>query len=93
MPKTKQTTGSKALKKQIKKHRQKIRKELKTIINAVITRQRNSVGRTIQMKSFSNPGKTYIVSNKLCTCPDFKYRRRARGESCKHMRYLQTSKE
>lgn len=48
MPKTKQTTGSKALKKQIKKHRQKIRKELKTIINAVITRQRNSVGRTIR---------------------------------------------
>jgi predicted nucleic acid-binding Zn finger protein len=41
----------------------------------------------VRMQSFTSD-KTYIVTVKSCTCPDYKFRRRARGESCKHMRAL-----
>ena len=41
------------------------------------------------MTSFSDPSKSYVVSATSCTCPDYKYRRQHRGESCKHMRAFQ----
>lgn len=42
--------------------------------------------KSVQMTSFTNATKTYTVTARSCTCPDYKFRRRARGESCKHMR-------
>lgn len=47
----------------------------------------------VAMKSFSDPTKTYWVTTTSCTCPDYKFRRRAKGQSCKHMRKLNISKE
>lgn len=42
--------------------------------------------KSVKMASFTDATKTYTVSAHSCTCPDYKFRRRARGESCKHMR-------
>ena len=35
----------------------------------------------------------YLVTDSTCTCPDFQYRRRARGEACKHMKQAQAMAE
>ena len=35
----------------------------------------------------------YLVTDSTCTCPDFQYRRRARGKACKHMKQAQAMAE
>jgi predicted nucleic acid-binding Zn finger protein len=42
--------------------------------------------KSVKMTSFTDATKIYTVSTHSCTCPDYKFRRQARGESCKHMR-------
>ena len=46
----------------------------------------NVQAKSVNMTSFTDATKTYTVTAHSCTCPDFKFRRKARGESCKHMR-------
>ena len=41
-----------------------------------------------RMTSFTNSNISYIVTKKSCTCKDFIFRRKAKGEACKHMNNL-----
>ena len=46
-----------------------------------------------KMASFSKPGLSYTVTKHSCTCPDFKFRRRPKGQACKHMKKLLEASE
>jgi predicted nucleic acid-binding Zn finger protein len=41
-----------------------------------------------RMTSFTNSNISYIVTKKSCTCNDYIFRRKAKGEACKHIREL-----
>jgi len=43
---------------------------------------------TKTVQSFTDPTKKYYVTATACSCPDFRFRRKARGQKCKHMRKL-----
>ena len=40
------------------------------------------------VQSFTDPTKKYYVTATACSCPDFRFRRKARGQKCKHMRKM-----
>ena len=40
------------------------------------------------VQSFTDPTKKYYVTATACSCPDFQFRRKARGQKCKHMRKM-----
>lgn len=68
----------------------KARKSMHNLVRKWLRRVKKAeaVAKTkyVKMTSFTDATKTYTVSAHSCTCPDYKFRRRARGESCKHMR-------
>ena len=80
-------TGIK-IKKRAKKFRKLVKKllEAQKAAKAASKKVIDNKPKTKVMTSFSDPSKTYVVSATSCTCPDYKYRRQHRGESCKHMR-------
>lgn len=72
----------------VQKRAKKFHEIVKKLLEAakVAKAASKKVHKSKTMTSFSDPSKTYVVSATSCTCPDYKYRRQHRGESCKHMR-------
>ena len=70
--------------------RMKARKSMHNLVRKCIiwAKKAKAVAKpkSVKMASFTDATKTYTVSAHSCTCPDYKFRRRARGELCKHMR-------
>ena len=71
----------------------RVAKKLVSLIKAHLKAKQALKCIPVAMKSFSDPTKTYWVTTTSCTCPDYKFRRRAKGQSCKHMRKINISKE
>ena len=69
-----------------KEYLEKLSKRARDTIKAKRANNKNKIRSKRQMRSFSNPEKTYTVTSESCTCPDFRFRRRMRGELCKHIR-------
>ena len=70
------------------KHRIKLKKSAKKTLKAIAKRLPPPKLRRRFVKSFTDPVKIYEVTATSCTCPDFLYRRKSRGEKCKHMKAL-----
>lgn len=68
--------------KNVKKRVGRVLKQSKKALRAKVAKRRT-------MTSFSQPGaKSYSVTQYSCTCPDYMFRRRKKGERCKHMEAL-----
>ena len=67
-------------------------KKLKEIAKKIAIKAARKAARKARTEkkihSFTNPKKSYIVTTNSCTCNDYYFRRRSRGETCKHMREL-----
>ena len=84
MPKAKTRTVDERFK------RIKARKSMHNLVRKWLRRAKKAKAvakqKPVKMTSFTDATKTYTVSAHSCTCPDYKFRRSARGELCKHMR-------
>jgi len=77
---------------QFKQRNKKLKELAKKIASKAASKAARKAARKARTEkkihSFTNPKKSYIVTTNSCTCNDYYFRRKSRGETCKHMREL-----
>ena len=72
------------------KYLQRLTIRAETALKIRMRKLKRKIAKNRTMVSFTNPEKHYTVSLTSCTCPDYKFRRRSRGDICKHMKKMRS---